>query len=112
LIIYLVNLSSTLTLLTPLLTPLLLSLLLGLEVVSSFYSGASDYTLLPLTSRTPNIYSIGKSFIANSSDSSNPSLEGVTFHDSSSGVDYSATEVPSLSIRVHKVNIRQAQNQK
>jgi hypothetical protein len=78
-----------------------------------------DYILLPLTSRTPNIYSIGKGFhtfpkefIANSSDPSNPSLEGVTFHDSSSGVDYSATEVPSLFIRVHKVNIRQVQNEK
>jgi hypothetical protein len=50
-----------------------------------------DYILLPLISRTPNIYSIGKGFhtfpkefIANSNDPSNPSLEGVTFHDSSS----------------------------
>lgn len=78
-----------------------------------------DYILLPLTSRTPNIYSIGKGFhsfsnefIANSSDPCNPSLEGVVFHDSSSGLDYNATEVPSLFIRVHKVNIRQIQKEK
>jgi hypothetical protein len=77
-----------------------------------------DYLLLPLTSRTANIYSIGKGFhsfskefIANSSDPSHPSLEGVVFHDSS-GMDYNATEVPSLFIRVHKVNIRQIYNEK
>lgn len=73
-----------------------------------------DYLLLPLTSRTPNIYSIGKGFHtfskdAIAKDSSNPSLEGVVFHDSS-GVDYNATDVPSLFIRVFKVNIRQIYN--
>lgn len=70
-----------------------------------------DYLLLPLTSRTPNIYSIGKGFHTFnketiSKDPSNPSLEGIVFHDSS-GVDYNATEVPSLFVRVFKVNIRQ-----
>ena len=74
-----------------------------------------DYILLPLTSRTSNVYTIGKGYykfspseIQNNID--NPSLEKVVFHDTS-GIDYKGEEVPSLFIRVHKVNIRQLYNQ-
>jgi hypothetical protein len=73
-----------------------------------------DYLLLPLTARVPNTGAIGKGFHSFSKEELatsgvgvlNPSLEGVVFHDTS-GVDYKATEVPSVFIRVYKVNIRQ-----
>jgi hypothetical protein len=74
-----------------------------------------DYLLLPLTARAPNPASIGKGFHSYSKETLgwggaanalNPPLEGVVFHDSS-GVDYNATEVPSLYLRVYKVNICQ-----
>lgn len=70
-----------------------------------------DYILLPLTSRTSNVYTIGKGYHKFSSNElengiDQPSLEKVIFHDTS-GIDYKGEEVPSLYIRVHKVNIRQ-----
>lgn len=74
-----------------------------------------DYILLPLTSRTSNIYTIGKGYHKFTSSElenniENPPLDKVIFHDTS-GVDYKGDEVPSLYIRVHKVTIRQLYNQ-
>ncbi len=75
-----------------------------------------DYILLPLIYREPNSNSIGKGFHTFPKQSTkqqidNPNLDGIIFHESN-GIDYPANEVPSLCVRVYKVNVRQIYSEK